>query len=577
MMVSLRRLLATALVAATTLTMPSLALATDLTSGGGFLFDVQDAYGGYLSNGSIDAYDGCYYLSVGGTTYSPSGAGTLSADGRTVTLRVATLAGLQVQRFVYVPASGGDWARFADVLQNTSSTAITTTVRINGNLGSDSATRLMATSSGGASVSTNDAWFATDDTDGSGDPSLVHFLQGGPSSGALVNARAVSQVADNIEWTFDVTVPAGERVVFLTFALQGNSQASVQAEAARLMDMPDDAWTGLEDYETEIVNFPARTILTSCAGARVGARCDDGLFCTRLDRCTAAGTCVGTGDPCNDGNACTVDTCDEATDSCRNEMTPDRCLIGGECVAHGLPHPSYPCLYCDPDANAHDWTPRAEGTSCGAAACTAGRVIPEATCSATGRCIVPPSEPCAAGACADGASCASTCGDDCPGDSYCGPSGRCERPRANGSSCANDEQCSSGHCVDRICCNDACTGTCRSCGVADAVGRCTNVPAMTDPDLECAGGFCNGAGACSIPDAGVPATPDAGPRPDAGAPTPDAAVARDAALGIDAATPPEPPSDEGGGCSAQPGAERHAPSTILGLLLGLAVWARRRR
>ncbi len=553
---------------------PALALAVDLTSGGGFLFDIEDEFGGYLNNGSIDAYDACYYLDVGGSRYSPSAPGTLSADGRTVTLPTTTLAGVSVTRVIYVPATGGDWARYLEVLDNPTGSDITTTVRISGNLGSDGGTRLIATSSGDATLSPTDSWFSTDDTDGTLDPSLAHLFQAGPDSGAPVSVRTIGLATDNLDWTFDVVVPAGGRAVVMTFAIQTMTQALAQAEATRLLDLPDDAFVGMEEYETDIVNFPPRTILTDCTGARVGARCDDGLFCTRRDRCTAAGTCLGAGDPCDDTNACTVDTCVEATDRCRNEMTPDRCVIGGECVANGVVHPAYPCLFCDPARNARDWSSLAPGAACGEASCSGGRLILEATCSMTGLCLRPAPERCAIGYCEDDVSCASMCADgDCPGDSYCAPSGACELPRASGSSCTAEEQCQDGHCVDGICCTEACTETCRSCIVPGSVGTCSDAPAMTDPDRECVGGFCTEEGVCGVTDGGVLAdaatTPDAGPRLDAG--TPDAAVAIDANLAIDAAIAPP----DGGGCSAT---TTRSPSTLsLFAVIGLALSLARRR
>ncbi|GAB4210429.1 MAG: hypothetical protein OHK0013_31050 [Sandaracinaceae bacterium] len=555
---------------------PAVALAIDLTSAGGFLFDIQDTGSGELSNGSIDAYDGCYYLDVGGVRYRSTGRGTTSLGGRQVEMPVASIAGLDVQRIVYVPAAMGDWARYLEVLSNPGSTPVTTTVRISGNLGSDSGTRLIATSSGGASVSATEAWFSTDDTDGSGDPSLAHLFQAGPTSGAPVSARVASLTSDNIDWTFDVTVPAGGRIAILTFAIQTTSQAAAQAEARRLLDLPDDAWTGLEEYETDIVNFPPRTILTDCTGARVGARCDDGLFCTRLDRCDAAGRCVGAGDPCDDGNACTVDTCIEAMDLCRNETTPDRCIIGGECVASGARHPAYPCLRCDPATSTRDWTAVAAGTVCGAASCSGGRLVPEATCSMTGQCLRGPTERCAAGYCADDTSCASMCADgECPGTSYCGPTGVCEIPRANASSCTTDAQCASGECVDGICCSEACTETCRSCIVPGMVGTCTDVPAMTDPDLECPGGYCDGMGACDVPDGGIlldaAMVPDAG-TPDAAVVLPDAAAGLDAAVADAAVTPPVPASSCG--CSAP--SSNATPHAAALALLGLVLTFRRR-
>ena len=46
-----------------------------------------------------------------------------------------------------------------------------------------------------------------------------------------------------------------------------------------------------------------------------GTSCDDDKFCTETDICQA-GVCEGSGDPCDDENDCTDDTCYEVDDSC---------------------------------------------------------------------------------------------------------------------------------------------------------------------------------------------------------------------------------------------------------------------
>jgi minor extracellular protease Epr len=48
-----------------------------------------------------------------------------------------------------------------------------------------------------------------------------------------------------------------------------------------------------------------------------GTSCDDGLFCTNPDTCTA-GVCGGPARSCDDGKACTTDSCNENTDKCDN-------------------------------------------------------------------------------------------------------------------------------------------------------------------------------------------------------------------------------------------------------------------
>jgi hypothetical protein len=55
------------------------------------------------------------------------------------------------------------------------------------------------------------------------------------------------------------------------------------------------------------------------------AACDDGQFCNGVETCDAVSDCQpGTPVDCDDGVGCTVDACNEGTDSCDN--TPDDAL-----------------------------------------------------------------------------------------------------------------------------------------------------------------------------------------------------------------------------------------------------------
>lgn len=228
----------------------------NLTSAGGFLFDIEDAGGwapGSLSNGSVDAYDTCYRLNVGGAEYTPTGAATMSLAGRQVDFPEQTIAGLAVTRHVYVPATGGDYARYLEVLENFGPSAITTRVDIQGNLGSDGETIVNATSSGDTAVSIADGWFATDDTlDGGSDPSLAHVFAG---ASPPVSPSTAALTFDDLSYGWTVTVPPGERVVVLHFAVQTRDRAAALAEARRLAEVPDDAIVGADDYVDDVVTF----------------------------------------------------------------------------------------------------------------------------------------------------------------------------------------------------------------------------------------------------------------------------------------------------------------------------------
>lgn len=251
----------TLLFIASALLLPAQAFAyINLNSEGGFVFDVADVSDwnpGSLSNGSIDAYDGCYALTVDGTSYEPGGSVTMTLSGRQLEFPEQTIGSLTVKRIVYVPTTGGDYARFLEVITNTSASAVTTTIDVSGNLGSDSGTSLTSTSSGDTTLTTSDQWFATDDSSATGgDPALGHVFQG---TSAMLAPTTVSQSSDNIDYAWSVTVPAGGQVAFLHFAIQKNSREETWTEAMRLVEGPDDAMVGLDDYLDSIQNFGVAT------------------------------------------------------------------------------------------------------------------------------------------------------------------------------------------------------------------------------------------------------------------------------------------------------------------------------
>jgi RHS repeat-associated protein len=84
----------------------------------------------------------------------------------------------------------------------------------------------------------------------------------------------------------------------------------------------------------------------------VGTGCSDGLFCNGAETCSALGACTpGTPPQTDDGNRCTEDRCDEATDTITNTRLPAgtscadgvTCQVGtcndvGVCIGCNAPH-----------------------------------------------------------------------------------------------------------------------------------------------------------------------------------------------------------------------------------------------
>ncbi len=207
-------------------------LPVTLYSPSGLPFDVSvgSVGAGELIQGSNNAFDGDGWLRVGGAPYRPSSLTYSMADnGQSVVTAAGTVAGLTVSREVTVPNAGNeDFARTIDTFTNSTGAPITTTVQIVGNLGSDAATHVFATSDGTGIVSPNDQWIGTD---GGGVPATIHYIHG-PLGLMPVSVQIVG---DNITWTYNLTVDAGATVRLGSFTILGTTEAAAEAAANALV------------------------------------------------------------------------------------------------------------------------------------------------------------------------------------------------------------------------------------------------------------------------------------------------------------------------------------------------------
>jgi len=70
----------------------------------------------------------------------------------------------------------------------------------------------------------------------------------------------------------------------------------------------------------------------TCTHTPKNSACSDGLYCTGVETCDPVNDCqAGTPVDCNDGVSCTVDACNETTDSCDNTATNSLCDDGAYC------------------------------------------------------------------------------------------------------------------------------------------------------------------------------------------------------------------------------------------------------
>jgi YVTN family beta-propeller protein len=216
----------------------------------------------------------------------------------------------------------------------------------------------------------------------------------------------------------------------------------------------------------------------SCTAADVsGTSCDDGLFCTAIDTCDGAGTCVGSGNPCpghNVGPNCN-DSCTEAG--------------GGSCTAADT-----------------DGTGCADGLFCTGAdtcsggacsghtgdPCTGGPDCADACNEAADNCLEPSGTACTD----DGNACT---------DDECNGAGACTHPN-NTDPCDDDlfctgaDTCSGGACSHA---GDPCDGGLECADVCnEGADNCfePSGTACTADGNVCTDDECNGAGACAHPD-----------------------------------------------------------------------------
>ncbi|MCA9020052.1 MAG: hypothetical protein KDA74_07925, partial [Planctomycetaceae bacterium] len=153
-------------------------------------------------------------------------------DQQTLITNPQILSDLDVHREVTVPNTGGqDFARTVDVFHNPTESAITETVTIVGNLGSDGETVVFNTSDGDTIIEPTDLWIGTDDADGSGTPAIIHYIHGPQGLIPLT----VELVGDNIVWTYEITVDPGETVRLAHFTILEESRADAEAAANGLV------------------------------------------------------------------------------------------------------------------------------------------------------------------------------------------------------------------------------------------------------------------------------------------------------------------------------------------------------
>jgi hypothetical protein len=223
-------------------------LPLELFDGNGFLWDIN-------RNGSIegrdsfgdDPYDGGLVL----TSFASSNPTAIEDGRREVVIGPQTISGVDVTRKIYVPDDQG-FARFLEVVTNTSSVPINHTLRVTTNLGSDNGTVRVATSSGDQAFTVADNWLVTDDENGFGDVTMLHVIAGAGGQ----RPSAVANAFETIIFTYNLTLQPGETQIVMHFASQNIDQSSALVKGPQLEDLQLDALVGMsQDELAQVINF----------------------------------------------------------------------------------------------------------------------------------------------------------------------------------------------------------------------------------------------------------------------------------------------------------------------------------
>jgi len=252
------------------------AVNADTMNGGTTSSTLNDAYDGYntLCIAINNVITNCATGDANFVIYDKNGpattecAGAISGVNRQVVLPVQTTGNLQMQRKVFVP-DNDSFARWLNYFTNTGGTPLTVTAIIANNLGSDSNTKIVATSSGDTTVTAADTWvssFQNWSGTTSSDVRLGHVLQ---SAAAPVPVAGISFTDgdDNPFWGYTFTLAPGETKIIMNFGVGQPTNAAAATKAALLasVPLPDTAQQCMTTAEkNEVANFtpPAAPVPT---------------------------------------------------------------------------------------------------------------------------------------------------------------------------------------------------------------------------------------------------------------------------------------------------------------------------
>ena len=156
------------------------------------------------------------------------------------------------------------FARWQNILTNTSGTTQTFAIDIANNLGSDNDTKITGSSSGSLTPTVADNWIATfQNFSGTSittsDPRLGHVLQGS-GAGTPVAALHFVDGDDNPWWGYHVVLAPGQTKIIMNYVAVQPSKAAAASKAASLAQLASpNALTCMSPQDiAQVANFVAK-------------------------------------------------------------------------------------------------------------------------------------------------------------------------------------------------------------------------------------------------------------------------------------------------------------------------------
>lgn len=237
------------------------AVAATTLNGGTVASTLNDAFDGY--NTMCVTTDGtsstCETGNASFTIYNQNGPASLDAscENRQVVLPVQVMGAISAQRKVFVPAND-EFARWLNIFTNTSNAPVSFNMIVANNLGSDSNTQVVSSSSGDAAAAASDYWvtsFQGFSGTTSSDPRLGHVF-GGPGAPTPMAGINFVNGDDNPTWFYALTLAPGETKIIANFVTAQPSRADAAAKAAELMAFAGNQTACMTAGEMgQVVNF----------------------------------------------------------------------------------------------------------------------------------------------------------------------------------------------------------------------------------------------------------------------------------------------------------------------------------